>query len=208
MPRGRGEHAALEAARRGERSPIARPRPTSSSESAQRRSPGAARADAADERARAEVVGLPGVDALLGAGGDEPDVAARRSAARPGASATSVPTPDALSSAPGAGGTVSACAMRIQRQSAGVSSTPITLRERPLPGTVKRSRTTVRPAGPNAAATALGAPLGRAGRGAGAGEGEVAGEGVAGVVGAAQQREGRGGGGEHRRQGTAGERRH
>ena len=47
-------------------------------ESAQRRSSGAARADAADERARAQVVGLPGVDPLLRAGGDEPDVAARR----------------------------------------------------------------------------------------------------------------------------------
>ena len=64
-----------------------------------------------------------------------------------------MPTPDALSSAPGAGGTVSACAIRIQRQSAGVSSAPITLRDVPLPGTANGVRATVRPARPNAAAT-------------------------------------------------------
>ena len=70
--------------RAGERSHIARPRPTSSSESAQRRSLGRPRvADAADERARAEVVRPAGVDALLGAGGDEPDVAARFEAREP-----------------------------------------------------------------------------------------------------------------------------
>ena len=49
--------------------------------------------------------------------------ARRRSAAAgpraAGASATSVPTPDALSSAPGEGGTVSACAMTTNRQSRG-----------------------------------------------------------------------------------------
>ena len=39
--------------------------------------------------------------------------------ARAGARATSVPTPEALSSAPGAGGTVSACAMAMTRQRAG-----------------------------------------------------------------------------------------
>ena len=122
------------------------------------------------------------------------------SAATRGASATSVPTPDALSSAPGDGGTVSACAIRIVRQLPGRESTPITLRERPLPGTVKRSCVTVRPACLNAsAALAVRGALGGAGGGAGAGEGEVAGEGVAGVWRSAEQRERRGGRGEHRR---------
>ena len=58
---------------------------------------------------------------------------------RRGASATSVPTPDALSSAPGAGGTESMCATSTIRQSAGASWMPTTLRERPCPGTRKRS---------------------------------------------------------------------
>ena len=55
------------------------------------------------------------------------------------ASATSVPTPDALSSAPGAGGTVSVCAIAITRQSLGASRIPITSRDAPFPGTSKRS---------------------------------------------------------------------
>ena len=46
---------------------------------------------------------------------------AGRMVASRGASATSVPTPDALSSAPGAGGTESVWAVRTTRQSAGVS---------------------------------------------------------------------------------------
>jgi APA family basic amino acid/polyamine antiporter len=64
-----------------------------------------------------------------------------------------VTIPDALSSAPGEGGTVSACAITIHRHSAGVSATPITLRDRPFPGTAKRSRVTVRPAASKALAT-------------------------------------------------------
>ncbi len=116
-----------------------------------------------------------------------------------------MPTPDALSSAPGAGGTVSACAMRIQRQSAGVSSAPITLRDVPLPGTVNgvaddgQARLVER-----GGDLALRAPLGRAGRGARAGEGEVARERVRGVVGASSEEgEGRGGGASMPRQGTS-----
>ena len=94
-----------------------------------------------DERRGAQVVGLPGEEALLGAGGHQPRVAAAaRRPAGAGASATSVPTPEALSCAPGDGGTVSAWAMRITRQSRGPASAPITLRERPRPGTAKRSR--------------------------------------------------------------------
>ena len=68
---------------------------------------------------------------------------------RRGASATSVPTPDALSSAPGAGGTESVCAISTTRQSAGVSKMPTTLRERPCPGTRKRSWAIRRPAARN-----------------------------------------------------------
>jgi hypothetical protein len=45
----------------------------------------------------------------------------QRGSERPVASPTSVPTPEALSSAPGDGGTVSACAMITNRQSRGVS---------------------------------------------------------------------------------------
>ena len=55
------------------------------------------------------------------------------------ASATSVPTPDALSSAPGAGGTLSVWAIAITRRSPGASLIPITSRDVPLPGTLKRS---------------------------------------------------------------------
>ena len=61
------------------------------------------------------------------------------SVARLRASATSVPTPDALSSAPGAGGTLSVCAIAITRQSAGESLIPITSRDMPFPGTRNRS---------------------------------------------------------------------
>ena len=74
---------------------------------------------------------------------------AGRIVARRGASATSVPTPDALSSAPGAGGTESVCAVSTTRQSAGVSKMPTTLRERPWPGTRKRSCPMRRPAALN-----------------------------------------------------------
>ena len=49
------------------------------------------------------------------------------------ASATRVPTPDALSSAPGDGGTLSVCAIAITRQSASESLMPITFRDGPLP---------------------------------------------------------------------------
>jgi hypothetical protein len=74
-------------------------------------------------------------------------------AASRGASSTSAPRPEALSSAPGVPGIESACAIRITRQSAGVSRIPITLRERPLPGTVKRLLARARPARLNAART-------------------------------------------------------
>jgi hypothetical protein len=53
--------------------------------------------------------------------------------------ATSAPTPDALSSAPGEGGTLSVCAIAITRQPAALSLIPITSRDMPLPGTAKRS---------------------------------------------------------------------
>ena len=52
------------------------------------------------------------------------------SASRRGASPASRPSPDALSSAPGDGGTVSAWAISTRRQRP-PSRTPITLRERP-----------------------------------------------------------------------------
>jgi hypothetical protein len=55
------------------------------------------------------------------------------------ASAISAPTPEALSSAPGDGGTLSVCAIAITRQSPGASRIPITSREVPCPGTSNRS---------------------------------------------------------------------
>ena len=71
---------------------------------------------------------------------------------RPASSATT-PTPEALSLAPGAFGVESVCAMTIRRQVASVSRTPITLRERPSPGTSKDWIPTRRPARSNARAT-------------------------------------------------------
>ena len=69
------------------------------------------------QRQRAEVVRRAGVDPLLGAGGDEPDRARRVERARAAAPApASSPRPDALSSAPGDGGTVSACAISTRTQ--------------------------------------------------------------------------------------------
>ena len=75
------------------------------------------------------------------------------SVARLRASATSVPTPDALSSAPGAGGTLSVCAIAITRQSAGESLIPITSRDMPFPGTRNRSYPTRSPTAAKPAAT-------------------------------------------------------
>ena len=112
----------------------------------------AAGARPARQRERAEVVGRAGVDALLRAGGHQPDVAARRRAAqmrRPARAST--PSPEALSLAPGAGGALSVWAIAMRRQLAGVSSTPITLRERPRPGTSKSCTATRRPARAEAA---------------------------------------------------------
>ena len=57
-----------------------------------------------------------------------------------------MPTPEALSSAPGAGGTLSAWAIAMTRQRAGTSRMAITSREGPLPGTAKRSKPTRSPA--------------------------------------------------------------
>jgi hypothetical protein len=59
--------------------------------------------------------------------------------ARARASDTRTPTPDALSCAPGDGGTLSVCAIAITRQLAGESWIPITSRDMPLPGTSNRS---------------------------------------------------------------------
>ena len=83
-------------------------------------------------------------------------------ALRPGraARATTVPTPEVLSSAPGAGGTVSACAMTMTRHRTGESRMPMTSRETPLPGTVKRSKPVRRPAARKRAVTAVGSALG------------------------------------------------
>jgi hypothetical protein len=64
-----------------------------------------------------------------------------------------VPTPDALSSAPGAGGTLSAWAIAITRQSLGASRIPITSLEAPFPGTGNRSYPTRRPTARNRLAT-------------------------------------------------------
>ena len=54
------------------------------------------------------------------------------------ASATSAPTPDALSSAPGAGGAESVWAMSTRRQSERPSRMPSTFWDLPLPGTRER----------------------------------------------------------------------
>ena len=75
------------------------------------------------------------------------------SVARLRASAMRVPTPDALSCAPGEGGTLSACAIAITRQSAGESLIPMTLRDMPFPGTENRSYPTRNPTARNRAAT-------------------------------------------------------
>ena len=56
-------------------------------------------------------------------------------ASRRPASAASTPSPEALSLAPGAPGVVSLWAITMRRQRRGVSSTPITFRELPRPGT-------------------------------------------------------------------------
>ena len=55
------------------------------------------------------------------------------SRSRPASSATT-PTPRGVVVGSGASGVESACAITIRRQRAGVSKTPITLRERPFPG--------------------------------------------------------------------------
>ena len=75
-----------------------------------------------------------GVEALLGAGGDQPHVAKGGSGPRrrPAVAAMTA-TPDALSFAPGRSACCPACAIAMRRQDAGVSSTPITLCERPRP---------------------------------------------------------------------------
>jgi hypothetical protein len=58
-----------------------------------------------------------------------------------------------LSVGAGAGGTLSACAIAITRQRAGTSRMPMTSRDAPLPGTVKRSEATRSPAARKRAAT-------------------------------------------------------
>ena len=139
----------------GERSHIARPRPTSSSESAQRRS--RARRWARTCRTSAEAPrwsgcpvkrrsSAPVATSHVSQGG--------ATARRRGASATSAARrPRRCRARPATAGRVSAWAMRITRQSRGPASAPITLRERPRPGTAKRSRATARPAAAKAAAT-------------------------------------------------------
>ena len=94
---------------------------------------------------RAQVVGRAGVDALLGAGGDQPDRARRVDRVQPRRQAGQQRrAPEALSSAPGDGGTVSAWAISTRRQRP-PSRTPITLRERPR-GVEKRCTRTSSPA--------------------------------------------------------------
>ncbi len=63
-----------------------------------------------------------------------------------GAMAASTPRPEALSLAPGAGGALSVWAIAMRRHVAGVSSAPITLRDRPRPGTSNCCTSTRRPA--------------------------------------------------------------
>ena len=122
----------------GERSQNGRSRPTSSSDSAHCESPlAAARPRPAGQRERAQVIGRAGVDALLGAGGDQPDVAARVERAQARRQRGQHAQARGVSLAPGAGGALSVCAIAMRRQVAGVSSEPITLRERPRPGTSK-----------------------------------------------------------------------
>ena len=90
------------------------------------------------QRQRAEVVGRPGVDALLGAGRDQPDVARRvdrRAGGGPARPAPRAPTRCRWRRARSAW---CRCApSRSAGSVAGVSSVPITLRERPRPGTAK-----------------------------------------------------------------------
>ena len=62
------------------------------------------------------------------------------------ASAASTPRPDALSFAPGAPGAESVWAITIRRQVRGVSTIPITLRDRPRPGTANPWTATRSPA--------------------------------------------------------------
>src|SRR4051812_13829837 len=64
-----------------------------------------------------------------------------------------MPTPEPLSSAPGAGGTLSVWAMAIVRQCAGESRIPITSREPPWPGTRNGSWPIHRPARLNRCST-------------------------------------------------------
>ena len=121
----------------GERSQKGRSRPTSSSESAKRsRLRAAAGPGPAGERERAEVVGRAGVEALLGAGGHEPDVAARARCRdmRPAQRGQHAERRRRCRWRPGAPGAESVWAITIRRHVRGVSSMPITLRERPAPG--------------------------------------------------------------------------
>ena len=69
------------------------------------------------------------------------------------ASATSAPTPEALSSAPGAGGTESVWAMSTRRQSERPSRMPSTLCDVALPGTVNVSWPMRSPAARNRSST-------------------------------------------------------
>jgi hypothetical protein len=124
-----------------ERSSKRRPRPTSSSDNARRTS--RRRPPRRRRRTRAEAPRWSGWPVY--GRSSEPVATSQTSQLGTGpapstcAKATSVPTPDALSSAPGAGGTLSVWAIAMTRQSAGASRIPITSRDDPRPGTAKRS---------------------------------------------------------------------
>ena len=80
------------------------------------------------------------------------------SSSRPASDATT-PTPEALSLAPGAPAAESVWAMTMRRQLRGVSKTPITLRERPRPGTRNPARPRAgRPRGTRASSGGAPAP--------------------------------------------------
>ena len=190
---------------RGERSSIARPRPTSSSDSAQRQVAGPARADAADQRARAEVVGLPGVDPLLGAGGDEPDVAARLQGGEAGRERDERADAGRVVLRAGRGRDRVGVRHEDPEAVGGRLERADHVARRPLPGTVNGVRTTVRPrlverARPPGAARAVRPRRPRGGRRRARARGRRC---RRGRRRSAEEREGRGGRGEHRRQGTA-----
>ena len=132
------------------------PRPTSSSESAKRRS--ARHARGPDQLARASGTGVVGQSrhlALLRAGRDQPDVARRVESAQALARGA---TSDAdargvVDRVRAPAGTLSVWAMRMTRQLPGRSSLPITLRDCPRPGTRKGSTSTSSPAARNWRAT-------------------------------------------------------